>query len=170
MLGVNLQDASYELVYRVAFMPGISRYLIKKKIGWYRANTLLKVPFYFILKGCDIIKILLEYIIVFIIIWLMNYFLLVKNKLKYKKKEVPTELLYLKKIYKINIKKINYKSFVYTYTIINSFIISTIYIILMYLLDNWILRIIIGVILLVLLIIICYGLLGRYYLKKEGRE
>lgn len=100
----------------------------------------------------------------------MNYFIFIKNKLKYNKKNTPTELLYLKKIYNIDIKKINYKNFVYTYTLINSFIISTLYIVLMYLLDNWILRIIIGIILLILMIIICYGFLGRYYLKKEGRK
>ena len=122
------------------------------------------------MKGCDIIKIILEYIIVFAFVLTLNYFSFIKNKLKYNKKEVPTELLYLKKIYKVNIKKINYKKFVYTYTTINSFIIATIYIILIYLLDNWILRIIIGIILLLLMIIICYGLLGRYYLKKEGKD
>ncbi len=113
---------------------------------------------------------LLEYIIVFAFVWLMNYSLFIKKKTKYNKKEIPVELTYLKKIYHINIKKINYKKFVYTYTLINSFIISTIYIILMYLLNNWIIRIIVGIILLILLIIICYGILARYYLKKEGKD
>ena len=117
-----------------------------------------------------IINILLEYIFVFIIIGAINYFLFAKPKLNYEKKNKPTELLYLKKIYKINIKKINYKNFVYTYTLINTFIISTLYIILMYLLNNIILRIIIGIILLILMMIICYGLLGRYYLWKEGKK
>ena len=115
-------------------------------------------------------SIVLEYLIVFALIWVMNYFIFIKGRLKYNKKEVPTELLYLKKIYKINLKKINYKNFVYTYTTINTFIITTIYIILIYLLNSWILRIIIGIILLILLMIICYGLLARYYLKKEGNK
>ena len=121
----------------------------------------------FIWKGVINI-IILEYILTLIIVFIINYIFFVKGKLKYNKKKIPTELLYLQKIYKVNIKKINYKNFVYTYTIINSFIITTIYIILMYLLNNWLLRIIIGLILLILLIIICYGLLARYYLKKEG--
>ena len=107
---------------------------------------------------------------VFGIVWLINYFLFVRGNTKYNKKNVPTELLYLKKIYQINIKKINYKNFVYIYTFINSFIMSFIYIVLMYLLDNWILRVVIGVVLLLLMIIICYGLLGRYYLWKEGKK
>ena len=115
-------------------------------------------------------KIALEYLIVFIIIWLVCYFLLIKGKTKYQKNKVPTELLYLKKIYNINIKKIDYKKFVYTYNTINSFIIATIYIILIYLINNWILRVIIGIVLLALMIIICYGMLARYYLKKEGKN
>ena len=67
-------------------------------------------------------------------------------------------------------KKSDYKKFVYIYTILNSFIIATVYIIIMYLVHSWPFRIIFGIILLILLIIICYGFLGRYYLKKEGNR
>ena len=112
---------------------------------------------------------LLEYVIVFVVIYLFYYFLSVKNNLKYSKDKMPVELLYLKKIYKISINKDNYSGFVKTSAVINSFIISTIYIILIYLVKGWILRIVLGIILLILLIIICYGLLARYYLWKEGR-
>lgn len=115
-------------------------------------------------------NILLEYIIVFVAVWIIQYFILVKQKKKYNKKKIPTELLYLEKIYHIHPAKINYQKFVYIYSLMNTFIISTIYIILMYLLENWILRIILGIILLVLMIIICYGCLGRYYLWKEGKK
>lgn len=115
-------------------------------------------------------NILLEYILVFIGVYLMNYFMVIKNKLKYKKDKIPPELTYLKKIYNINIKKINYKSFVYTYAKINTFIITTVYIIIVYLVESWFLKIIIGIVLLILMTIICYGILGRYYLWKEGKS
>lgn len=115
-------------------------------------------------------NILLEYVIVFISVWIIHYFMFVKSKKKYNKKKIPTELLYLQIVYHINPKSINYQSFVYIYSFINTFIISTIYIILMYLLSNWILRVIFGIVLLILMIIICYGILGRYYLKKEGNK
>ena len=115
-------------------------------------------------------NIFLEYIIVFIALWIMNYFAFIKNKVKYSKKNIPIELTYLKKLYNVKIKKEDYKKFLYTYTTLNCFIISTIYIIIMYLIHNWPLRIILGIILLVLLTIICYGLLGRYYIKKEGEK
>ena len=113
---------------------------------------------------------LIEYIIVLVFLFILNYFLFIRKKTKLNKKKVPIELNYLINIYKINVKKLNYKNFVWTYNMINAFIIATIYIIIVYLLDNLILQIIIGMILLILLIIICYGLLGRYYQKKEGKK
>lgn len=114
-------------------------------------------------------NIFLEYIIVFILVYVIYYFLTTKHYKKYDKKHIPVEAMYLKKIYNVNITKDKYKNFLYAYSFINAFIITTNYIILMYLLNGWVLRIIIGVILLILMIIICYGLLARYYLKKEGR-
>ena len=73
---------------------------------------------------------------------------------------------YLKKIYNINLGSLDYKKFVYTYSLVNTFIIATIYIIVMYLVRSWVIRIVVGIILLVLFTIICYGLLARYYMLK----
>ena len=115
-------------------------------------------------------NVLLEYLIVFVALWVCFYFIIIVPKLKKKKEKKPTELYYLKKIYKINIKDINYKQFVYIYNTINTFIITTIYIIVVYLIDNFILKIIVGCVLLILLFVICYGLLARYYIWKEGRK
>lgn len=114
-------------------------------------------------------NIFIEYIIVFILIYTFYHFFIIRHNQEYNKKQLPVEILYLKKIYKVNITKDIYKSFLYISAIINTFIITTIYIILIYLLNNWITRILIGVVLLILMIIICYGILARYYLKKEGR-
>lgn len=114
-------------------------------------------------------KIFLEYIIVYIIIYLFYYYGIIKHIKKYDRKNLPVELLYLKKIYKVSVREEDYNSFVHVYSFINTFIITTIYIILMYLLTNWVARIIIGIVLLLLMIIICYGLLARYYIWKEGR-
>jgi len=115
-------------------------------------------------------NILLEYIIVFIIVLIIITFINKINKNNLPKGVLTPELLYLKKIYHINISKENIKKIYKITNLINTFFITNIYIILMYLLKGWILRIIVGVILLILLIIICYGLLGRFYSKKEGRK
>ena len=126
---------------------------------------------YFILGGIMLdniyINILIEYVIVFVAIFIINYFLFVRKNKKYNKNKLPIELLYIVKLYDLDIKRINYKNFVWIYSIINTFIISTVYIIISYLLDNLLLQIIIGVVLLILFIIICYGILARYYLRKE---
>ena len=114
-------------------------------------------------------SILLEYIIVFTLVAILNSFTIKFNKNNSPKDSLIPELIYLKKVYKISISNIDKDIFSKVVILLNSFIITTIYIILIYLLNTWVLRIIVGIVLLILMIIICYGLLGRYYMKKEGR-
>lgn len=116
------------------------------------------------------LRVLVEYILVFLGVFVISYFLYIRKNKKYNKNKVPLELLYLVRVYDLDIKKINYRKFIWMYSLINTFIITTVYILITYLLDNLLLQIIIGVVLLILLIIICYGLLGRYYMKKEGEK
>ena len=113
------------------------------------------------------LQIIVETIIVFIAVFLFNYFVFVRKNKKLNKNEMPLELIYLSGIYGINPKKINFRRFQYTYSFINSFIITTTYLLVIYLIKPMILKVIIGIVLLILLIIICYGLLGRYYLYQE---
>ncbi len=115
-------------------------------------------------------QIIIEILVVFIFVFLLNYFLFVRKNKKLKKGDMPLELIYLSGIYGIDPKKINFRHFQYTYSLINAFIITTTYMLVIYLVKNMILRIVIGTVLLVLLIIICYGLLGRYYLSKQSNE
>lgn len=116
------------------------------------------------------IQIIIEAVTVFIIIFLFNYIFFVRKNKKLKKDEMPLELIYLSNIYGINPKKINYRRFQYTYSLLNSFIITATYLAVIYLIKTMIMKVIIGIVLLVLLIIICYGLLGRYYLYKEEKQ
>lgn len=116
------------------------------------------------------IQLMIEAILIFILIFLFNYIIFVRKNKKLKKDDMPLELIYLSNIYGIDPKKINYRKFQYTYSIINSFIITSTYLVVIYLVKTMIMKIIIGVTLLVLLIIICYGLLGRYYLKEQSKN
>ena len=113
------------------------------------------------------IQIILETSIIFVAVFLLNYFLFVRKNKKLKTKDMPLELIYLSGIYGIDPKKINYRAFQYTYSLINAFIITTTYMLVVYLVKYMLLKVVIGIVLLILLIIICYGLLGRYYLYKE---
>lgn len=117
-----------------------------------------------------VLSMIIEASIIFILVFLLNYLLFVRKNKKLKKDEMPLELIYLSGIYDIDPKKINFRKFQYTYSLINSFIITTTYMLVIYLVKTMIMRIIIGTVLLILLIIICYGLLGRYYLYKEEKH
>lgn len=112
---------------------------------------------------------IIETIIVYTVIFLFNYFVFVRKNKKLKKDDMPLELIYLAHIYQINPKKINFRHFQYTYCFLNAFIITATYLSVTYLIKTMLMKVIIGIVLLILLIIICYGLLGRYYLYKQEK-
>ena len=114
-------------------------------------------------------NILIESVIVFVLVYFIFYYVLASGGKKYNPKKIPVELLYLKRIYKVNIKKEDYAGFLHICAILNSFIVTCIYLILIYLVNSWWVRIIVGIVLLILMLIICYGILARYYLKKGSR-
>lgn len=116
------------------------------------------------------LQIIIEILVVFTLVFLLNYFLFVRKNKRLKKDEMPLELIYLSGIYGIDPKKINFRRFQYAYSLINAFIITTTYMLVIYLIRTMIMKVIIGIVILILLIIICYGLLGRYYLYKEEKS
>lgn len=113
------------------------------------------------------IQLLIETSIIFVLVFLLNYFLFVRKNKKLKKDDMPLELIYLASIYEIDPKKINFRRFQYTYSLINSFIITTTYLLVIYLIKSMIIKVVIGIVILILLIIICYGLLGKYYQNQQ---
>lgn len=115
------------------------------------------------------IWILVEAILVFIAIWLLNYYGFVKVNKEFNKEDMPLELIYLEGIWKIDPTKINYKRFQITYCFINAFIITCVHLLVFYFIEGRLLKIIMWVVLLSLFIIVCYGLLGKYYLYKEKK-
>ena len=118
----------------------------------------------------NVINILLEFIIAYVIVFILYWLLFVRKKTTYNKNMVPVEFYYLVSLYKLNQKKINYKVFVYLTAFINSFIIVFTYIIISRLLNKWIWQLLIGIVIIVLMIIICYGILGRIYQKKGMKK
>ena len=116
------------------------------------------------------VQLIVETLIIYTVIFLFNYFVFVRKNKKLKKDEMPLELIYLSGIYGINPKKIKFRGFQYTYCFINSFIITATYLAVTYLIKTMLMKVIIGIVLLILLIVICYGLLGRYYLYREEKD
>lgn len=117
----------------------------------------------------EVVSIFLEFIIAYVLVFILYFFIFVRKKTTYDKNKVPVEFYYLVSLYKLNQKKINYKKFIYATAFINTFIIVTTYMIVSKLLSKWVWQLIAGIIIIILLIIICYGLLGRYY-QKRGKK
>lgn len=115
----------------------------------------------------DILKILLEFLIVYIGVFILYWLIFVRKKTKYNPNKVPVEFYYLVSLYRLDQSKINYKKFIYATAFINTLIIDTTYIVISKLLDKWMWQLIVGIFIIILLIIILYGLLGRYY-QKHG--
>ncbi len=114
--------------------------------------------------------IVIDGVVVFTIVWLFNYFFFVKKMKKFKKDDMPLELIYLSYVCDIDPSKVNYHRFQIAYCFINSFIITTDYLLVIYLIKTMFMRIIIGIVLIILLIILCYGLLGRYYKWQQSKK
>lgn len=118
----------------------------------------------------EILNIMLEYIISYALVFLLYYLLFIRKKTKYNKNKVPVEYYYVVSLYGLKEKDIDYKKFMYMTLFVNTFIIVTTYIIVFKLLDNWIWMVICGIVIIILLIVICYGIIGRYYQKKQKIE
>lgn len=117
----------------------------------------------------EVLYILLEYVIAYVLVFVLYFFIFVRKKTKYDKNKVPVEFYYLVSLYGLEQKKISYKNFIYATAFINTFIIVTTYIVISKLLNNWIWQLLVGIVIIVLMIVIFYGLLGRYY-QKRGKK
>lgn len=110
---------------------------------------------------------LYEIIIVYLVLFIAYYLLLGLKYRKYNKNKLPMEITYLKTLYKVEINKDNYRKYHIICILVNSLIMTIIYMIISKLIKGFIWQLLIGFILLMLLIIIAYGLLGRIYGKKD---
>lgn len=118
----------------------------------------------------SMLDILLEFFLAYLFVFILYYLVFVMKKTKYNKNRVPVEFYYLVRVYGLDQKKINYKNFIYITAFINSFIIVFTYMIISKLLSKWLWQLLLGIVIIALLIIICYGVLGRYYQKKGMRK
>lgn len=104
---------------------------------------------------------LLGFIISFLIVYLFYLLTVILQTKKYEKFKKSNQVLYFVKKYKIDINKINMKKFTNLLALSNSLIISIAFSA-TFLVDNFILQLLIGLIVLIPLIFIFYKLLGNY--------
>ena len=108
---------------------------------------------------------LFGFIISFVIVYLFYLFTVILQTKRYDKFKKSNQVMYFVNRYKINVNKINMKKFTNILGLTNSFIISIAFTA-TFLVDNLILQLLIGLIILIPLIFIFYGFRGNY-LKKE---
>lgn len=109
----------------------------------------------------QIILFLMTYLLVFIIYQL---FIIKKAKKKNVKKR-PMEVNYLISKYKLDLKKINYKKLLMIISLVSSLDISII-VTLVALFNNYFLKILIALVLVIPIIMFSYSFIGKYYKKK----
>ena len=117
----------------------------------------------------DVKKVLIEFIITFVIVYLIYFFLVIK-KCRKDKKVVPTEVNLILSFYKIDIKKINVNQMVNVVSIVTTFIISIIITSISIFFDNTLILLIFGTLISVVVAIICYGIIGRYYERQSNKK
>lgn len=110
---------------------------------------------------------LIWFLVTFIIVYLFYVFIYVLRKnSKYNPNKVPLELVYLIRKYRLDMKKINYKKIMNVIGLISAFDIAFVGTFVFCFVKNIYLSIIVGGIMLIPLIIITFGFVGRYYEKR----
>lgn len=112
---------------------------------------------------------ILTFVISFIIIYLIYLLLIVRREKGLESLKKGKQIQYLVTAYKIDLKKINFKKLANSLALTNSFILS-LTLALLELVDNYILKILLCMVILIPLILIMYKILGETYKKKEGEK
>lgn len=110
----------------------------------------------------------ITYFAVFIIVYLIYLLFVVKRKKSIDKLKNSLEVRFLISRYHINIDNVNIRSLSNKIALCNSFIISTTFIIVLFI-KPFILKMVLGFMILFPLILISYHILAKFLLKKEGK-
>lgn len=115
----------------------------------------------------NIIKVLIEFVITFAIVYTI-YYLVILRRCKKNHKMVPTEVNLILHYYDINIKNINLYQMTKVVSLVTTIILSVIITIISIFFDNTIILLIFGALISILIAIICYRFIGSYYEKKSN--
>ena len=117
----------------------------------------------------DVKKVLIEFVITFVTVYLVYYFLVIR-KCKKDKKIVPTEVNLILSFYKIDIKKINLYQMIKVVSMVTTIIISVIITIISLFFDNTIILLVFGTLISIVVAVICYRMIGKHYEKVSNKN
>ena len=112
----------------------------------------------------------MKYVIIFVVCFLLVYLLylgtVIFNKKKLAKFSKSTQAMIFIKKYKITLDESNTKSFAHALALTNSFILA-LTLTMVELVNNFILKLLVAFLILLPLILILYGMIGKRFKKKE---
>ena len=114
----------------------------------------------------NVIKVLIEFVVTFVVVYLFYYFLVIK-KCKKNKKIVPAEVNLIIMLNHIDANKIDIYEMVKVVSFVTTTIISLIVTLIWIFFNNTIIALLFGTAISILIAIICYRLIGKYYKKKS---
>lgn len=117
----------------------------------------------------DISKVLIEFCIAFVIVFSLYYFFVIK-KCKKNKKIVPAEVNLILASHNIDINKINLYQMIKVVSLVTTFVISIIITIISEFFDNTIILLVFGTLISVVIAIILYRIIGKYYEKISNQS
>ena len=117
----------------------------------------------------DILKVLIEFVITFVIIYFV-YYLLVIRKCKKNHKLVPAEVNLILAFHKIDVKKVDLFEMTKVVSLATTGILSLIITIISIFFDNTIILLVFGTLVSLVIAVICYRIIGNYYEKKSKKE
>ena len=114
------------------------------------------------------IKVLIEFIVAFILVYLFYYFFIIR-KCKKNKEVIPSEVGLILSVHKIDIDKINLYQMIKVVSLVTTFVISAIITLISVFFDNTIILILFGTLISVLVAIILYRIIGKHYEKISNQ-
>lgn len=113
------------------------------------------------------LNILMEFLIIFIVCYLLYLLFTVarKKKRKFNPKKPSMDEVFLTMKFKIDFKKVNYVKYLNLVALVNSFILALTFI-LVQIVKGVFFQILISIIFLIPLILISYTIIGKHYQKK----
>ncbi len=117
----------------------------------------------------NIVKIIIEFVLTFIIIYLLYFFGIVR-KCKTDKKIAPAEVNLILYYYDIDVKKIDLYQMIKVVSIVTTLILSVIITIISIFFHSTIILLVFCTLISILVAIICYRIIGRHYEKKSQNK
>ena len=115
----------------------------------------------------EYLRFLIDFVLSFIVVFIIYYFALIRQNKKLEKKKVPAEVNLILRYHKINLEKINYKLMLILITCVTSFIIALNITVIYKFTNSNIVIILVTVLVSLPIALVCYDLIGKHFEKQS---